>query len=275
MNNYNVMKITGKNINNKNGISLIILIMVICVMLIISSSIIISIYNSNPIEEGQNAKYEYDRDSMQAAFTDVVSKIMALNGSTLIIEPTELNNVKSGEKETTGEVEYKLKYTQYSKNAKGKIIFDNQKNTNTDFYTGIKLPIYKEETTWYVDSSGNISLKVGDKTFSNSTETFADKLIKSIVTQRKDTSIDIEVKKNDTAQIISYIYYIRALGEQTWRDFNSTENTITIDGLDKDLDYEIKVKAKSGDKEEESNIEKVNHLTSSETENTDKAETTE
>lgn len=169
-NNEKINKLYKSKISKK-GISLIILIIVISVMLVLASAIIISISTTNPIEEGQDAKYEYDVDNMQTVLLNVVSKIMTEKSSTLTVEPTELNTEKSGVKSTTGELKYKLKYAKSGESKEGKIIFDKKDDVQNTYYTGVKLPIYKEETTWSVDIDGNVLLKVGEKTYGKTTNT--------------------------------------------------------------------------------------------------------
>ncbi len=171
------MKIKGNNTNKlkKNGlkntfykggpygISLIVLVITIIVIIILATAIIVILLGNNPIEEANRARYESDRDSMQSIFTNTVAKVMAQNQSTIDIQAGALNEVTSGVSSSIGNAYYTVHNSVKSENKNGTIIFDNKENTETEYYTGRKLPIYKSgETTWYVDEEGIISLKVNN-----------------------------------------------------------------------------------------------------------------
>ena len=245
----------------KKGISLVILIIVIIVILILASAIIITLNTSNTIDESNSARYEHDRDQLQSAFTNTVEKIMAVKCSTVFIVPTELNNVKSGVKETTGQAEYIVEDTEVIGEKRGVIIFDTQKSAGNEYYTGVKLPIYNKETTWYVDDDGNISLKVGESGFGQGAEMLEGKIISAVLAVRNGKNIEIEVQKHKSDDIIDqYVYYIRSVGKEEWQEFGSNDSKTVISGLDEKLDYEIKVKVKSGETEEESPIKVSKHI---------------
>ena len=153
------------------GISLIVLIITIIVIIILSTAVIVTISNNNPIDEANMARYETDRDSMQAIFTNTVAKVMVKNQGTVNVVVGQINSVTSGVKRTTGEVRYKVTDAINSENSNGKIIFDKGENTDTVFYTGKQLPIYTAgETKWHVDSEGTISLEVAGYRFGNEEE---------------------------------------------------------------------------------------------------------
>ena len=102
----NVKKSVKNNIKNRVnnifyklspcGISLIVLVITIIVIIILATAIILTLSKNNPIEEANRARYESDRDSMQAIFTNTVAKVMAKNQGMVEIEEKELNEVKSG-----------------------------------------------------------------------------------------------------------------------------------------------------------------------------------
>ena len=151
-----------KNELRFKGISLIVLVITIIVIIILATAIILTLVKNNPIEEANKARYESDRDSMQAIFTNTVAKIMAKNQGSIDIKAGQINSVKSGVNSTTGEVIYKLENPEKSENKEGKIIFENGTNTEVEYYIGRKLPIYSAgETIWSVDKEGILSLKVG------------------------------------------------------------------------------------------------------------------
>ena len=161
------MKKESKNTKlAKNGISLIVLIITIIVIIILSTAVIVTISSNNPIDEANTARYESDRDNIQALFTNTVAKVMAKNLGNVNITATQINSITSGVNTTTGEVSYTVEGAANTENASGKIVFDKGQNIDTIFYTGKQLPIYKAgDTKWYVDSEGAISLEVGENTF--------------------------------------------------------------------------------------------------------------
>ncbi len=147
---------------NPYGISLIVLVITIIVIIILATAIILTLSKNNPIEEANKARYESDRDSIQSIFTNTVVKVMAKNQGTIEVEEGIINSIKSGVSSTIGEVIYKIENPEKSENKEGKIIFENGTNTEVEYYTGRKLPIYKAgETIWSVDREGVINLKVG------------------------------------------------------------------------------------------------------------------
>lgn len=161
------MKNVVKNISAR-GVSLIILVVTIIIILLLVSAIILSVSNTNPVNEANNARYENDCANMQAVFTNAVAKVTTRRRATVIITPGKINNLVSGSEETEGIVEYTLKGALNVKNKTGKIIFGKGTDTETDFYTGKALPIYAAgDTKWYVDSEGNISLEVAGIAYGN------------------------------------------------------------------------------------------------------------
>ena len=185
-NNY---KNSKKNIfykTNPYGISLIVLVITIIVIIILATAIILTLSKNNPIEEANKARYESDRDSIQSIFTNTVVKVMAKNQGTIEVEEGIINSIKSGVSSTIGEVIYKIENPENSENKEGKIIFDNGTNTEVEYYTGRKLPIYKAgETIWSVNSEGVINLKVGEKTVGNN-ENEEDKKEESVVISKEE-----------------------------------------------------------------------------------------
>ena len=159
---------------NNAGISLIVLIITIIVIIILSTAIIVSVVSNNPIDEANTARYESDRDNMQAVFTNTVAKIMAKNKGTVSVTAGQINTVTNGVSSATGSVSYTVTNPMNSQNASGTIIFDAGENTDTVFYTGKQLPIYKAaETKWYVSEEGEILLEVGENKYGEGEITFA------------------------------------------------------------------------------------------------------
>jgi len=147
---------------NPSGISLIVLVITIIVIIILAAAIILTLNNNNPISEANKARYESDVANIQAIFTNVVTKVMAQNQSTIEVKAGSLNSVKNGGSSTEGRVNYTLDNPLDSSNENGVIIFNTGTNNATTYYTGKMLPLYNAgETTWYVDNEGVISLKVG------------------------------------------------------------------------------------------------------------------
>lgn len=154
-------KSVKNNMCNFKGISLIVLVITIIIIIILASAIILTISNNNPVMEANKARYESDRASMQAIFTNVVAKVMSKNKSIMTVTPKQINTVINGVSQAPGEVSYKLEYAENAENTNGTIVFDKGDNTDTTFYTGKQLPIYAAgDTKWYVDSEGIISLEV-------------------------------------------------------------------------------------------------------------------
>ena len=90
--------------NSKKGISLIVLIITIIVIVILATAILVSVINNNPISEANKARYESDRDNMQAVFTNTVGKIMSKELGTVNVTAGQINTETDGVNETTGEV---------------------------------------------------------------------------------------------------------------------------------------------------------------------------
>jgi len=184
----------------KRAISLIVLVITIIVIIILATAIIVTLLGNNPIKEANKARYESDRDSMQAIFTNTVAKVMAKTQSTMEIKAGALNKVTSGVNSATGEAKYILNNPEKSEGKEGKIIFDNKENTDNEYYTGRKLPIYNAgETTWYVDEEGIITLQVGEETYGEGKKESLNEKIK-IGTKVKENSdytkasIEIEIE---------------------------------------------------------------------------------
>ena len=137
---------------NKKGISLIVLVITIIVIIILATAVIVTIVTNNPIKEANKAKYESDRDNMQAVFTTTVAKVMSNNQGNVKVKSGQMNNQTTGVDKTTGQVSYTVENATDSNNTNGIIVFDKGNNEATKYYTGVKLPIYKAgETKWYVD----------------------------------------------------------------------------------------------------------------------------
>ena len=152
--------------SNPMGISLIVLVITIIVIIILATAIIISVIDSNPLSEANKARFQSDRDNMQSIFTNTVAKVMAVNQGSIKVKPGTLNEVTSGVKNTIGVANYEIENGSDSSKANGTITFDNKSNTDTEYYTGKQLPIYKAgETKWYVDSEGLLLLEVGKQVY--------------------------------------------------------------------------------------------------------------
>ena len=152
-----------ESVKLKGAISLIVLVITIIVIIILATMIIISIVNNNPISEANKARFQSDRDNMQGIFTNTVAKVMAINQGSISIRAGVLNEIKSGVNKTIGIANYVIKDGVDGNKLEGTITFDNKENTDTKYYTGKKLPIYKVgETTWYVDEEGILTLRVGN-----------------------------------------------------------------------------------------------------------------
>ena len=133
----------------RKGISLIVLVITIIVVIILAAAIILTLNKNNPIEEANRARYESDRDNMQSIFTNTVAKIMAENQGSIIIKPGKLNEITGEGNKTIGVVKYEIENGADISKAKGTIVFDNKENTDIEYYTGKKLPIYRAgETKW-------------------------------------------------------------------------------------------------------------------------------
>ena len=81
---------------NKKGISLIVLVITIIVIIILATAVIVTIVTNNPIKEANKAKYESDRDNMQAVFTNTVAKVMANNQGNVKVKSGQINNQTTG-----------------------------------------------------------------------------------------------------------------------------------------------------------------------------------
>lgn len=140
-----------KNIKNKRGISLILLIITIIVILILAASVIFALSKMNPIGEANSAKYKNDRDNMQALFTDTLSAMLIDGRGEVVITPGTI----------TDEVSCTITGRIGKADVQTKIVFGKGTDTDTVYYTGAELPEYEAgETVWSVDADGILSLKV-------------------------------------------------------------------------------------------------------------------
>jgi len=193
---------TVKNKENNNifyksnpcGISLIVLVITIIVIIILAAAVILTLNKNNPINEANNARYESDVANMQAIFTNTVAKIMAEKGQNMIsITSGKLNSVTSGEKSVEGNAIYTL-----SDGTTGQIIFNQDKNKENEYYTGIKLPLYNKKTTWYVDEQGIISVEIENKKYGDGNIVKSIKIstqvvpIEEFITSKVKVKIDID-----------------------------------------------------------------------------------
>ena len=144
-------------VSTMGGISLIVLVITIIVVIILAVAVVVSIINNNPMSEANRARYQSDRANMQMVLTNTVGKIMAESQETIKVDAKILVNKEKGPKNVVGETTYK-----YSDETGGKIVFDNKKKEGNDYYTGKKLPVYKPETTWYVNEEAILTLRVGN-----------------------------------------------------------------------------------------------------------------
>ena len=152
----------------KKGISLIVLVITIIVIIVLATAVIVTIVTNNPIKEANKARYESDRDNMQAVFTNTVAKVMANNQGNVKIKSGQLNNQTTGVDKVIGQVSYTVENASDRNNTNGEIVFDKGENTDTKYYTGMQLPIYKAgETKWYVDHEGIVTLEVNGVTYGN------------------------------------------------------------------------------------------------------------
>lgn len=144
-------------------------------------------------------------------------------------------------KSVVGEAVYKI-----NNEVAGKIIFDNKQNSEYDYYTGRKLPVYNKETTWYVDNQWILKLQIGDKTYGEAN-----------VEEKLNENIKITgtVSINDEFSIATINLVIEFLGELSSVTINGevVEVTKNDEGKyvgQKDVnnngDYSVVVRAKDG-----------------------------
>lgn len=149
--------------NNRNGVSLIVLVITIIVIIILAAAVILTLNNNNPINEANDARYSSDLDNLQAVFTNVVSKIMVEKQAVV-----EIENVQLISDDAT--VEFLLNDS-FDGITGGQIVFGKGNNTSTIYYTGKELPNYSAgDTTWVVDTEGNLYLQVSDRIYPKGTE---------------------------------------------------------------------------------------------------------
>lgn len=143
-------------INNKYGISLIVLVITIIVIIILAASIILTLNNNNPINEANDARYASDLDNMQAILTNTISKIMVEKQAIVIIPKVQ----EIGEDAT---IKYKVEDS-VDGSVGGDIIFSKSVNSGNIYYTGAELPDYSSKTTkWVVDTDARLYLQIGSE----------------------------------------------------------------------------------------------------------------
>ncbi len=203
-------------LTKKDGISLLTLVITIIVIIILAAAVVMSLNNNNVLTNASSARYTTDLDTMQSYLELTVQKAALRHQGTFELDIGEVTmDETSNVKESRGVVTWES--TDIG-NLSGKIIFDEGIDTDTEFYTGYKLPVYGSETRWYIDEHGKLVLKTGSRVYG------ADEIPNEAINARK-------VSNNPQKYYGAYVNYTptNALTEKyKWRIFYATSSNIYL-----------------------------------------------
>ena len=147
--------------NNRQGISLITLVITIVVIIILAAAVILSLNNNNPVGNATKAVREQDRANVQDKVNTVLASIAGKYLCNVKVTP---GNINEG-------IEYTLENPQNANGVTGGTIGWNETKADevtkdNSFTLEIERPTYGKDTaTWYIDEQGRVTLKVGDETY--------------------------------------------------------------------------------------------------------------
>ena len=147
--------------NNRQGISLITLVITIVVIIILAAAVILSLNNNNPVGSASKAVREQDRANVQDKVNTVLASIAGKYLCNVKVTPGEINEG----------IEYTLENPQNANGVTGGIIGWNETKAeestkDNSFTLEIERPTYGKDTAnWYIDNQGKIILKIGDETY--------------------------------------------------------------------------------------------------------------
>ena len=209
--NYFFTKLT-----HNHGISLITLVITIIVVIILAAAVVMSLNNNNVLTNASSARYTTDLDTMQSYLELAIQKVSLRHQGTLSLDSGEVAmDATSNVKDTKGTITWES--TDVA-NLSGEIIFDEGTDTDTTFYTGYKLPVYGNETKWYVDENGKLILQTGSRIYG------ADELPKPKINAAT-------ISKNASKYYGAYVNYTttNTLSENyKWRIFYATDTNIYL-----------------------------------------------
>ena len=160
-----IEKCRVENESKKIGISLMMLVIMIVVIIILATVVILSVTKNNAIGNASDAVKEHDRASIQDKVAMVISSIQTKYRCSVKIEAGKINEG----------IEYELVNSKDKKIEGGIIGWNEEKADETgkdNSYTlEIEMPTYgNEKTEWYIDSKGEVALKIGDIIYGKKTE---------------------------------------------------------------------------------------------------------
>ena len=151
--------------NNRQGISLITLVITIVVIIILAAAVILSLNNNNPVGSASKAVREQDRANVQDKVNTVLASIAGKYLCNVKVTP---GNINEG-------IEYTLENPQNANGVTGGIIGWNEEiagetTKDNSFTLEIKRPTYGKDTpNWYIDAIGKVILKIGEETYGEET----------------------------------------------------------------------------------------------------------
>ena len=160
-----IEKCRVENECKKIGISLMMLVVIIVVIIILATVVILSVTKNNAIGNASDAVKEHDRASIQDKVAMVLASIQTKYRCSVKIEPGQINEG----------IEYELVNSKDNK-IEGGIIGWNEKmageaGKDNSYILEIEMPTYgNEKTEWYIDSKGEVALKIGDIIYGKKTE---------------------------------------------------------------------------------------------------------
>ena len=160
-----IEKCRVENESKKIGISLMMLVIMIVVIIILATVVILSVTKNNAIGSASDAVKEQDRASIQDKVAMVLASIQTKYRCSVKIEPGQINEG----------IEYELVNSK-DKKIEGGIIGWNEEmadetGKDNSYTLEIEMPTYgNEKTEWYIDSKGEVALKIGDIIYGNKTE---------------------------------------------------------------------------------------------------------
>ena len=151
--------------NNRQGISLITLVITIIVIIILAAAVILSLNNNNPVGSATKAVREQDRANIQDKVNTILASIAGKYQCNVKVKPGKINEG----------IEYILENPQNANGVTGGIIGWNETKSDetgkdNSFTLEIERPTYGKDTAnWYIDVIGKIILKIGEETYGEET----------------------------------------------------------------------------------------------------------
>lgn len=190
----NELKI-DKRINNKKGISLVTLCVIIGILIVLAviAGVLTWFFRKDAIEAKKVEMYIADRNKVQQALVEATTKVQQkYNVTVSVIEKKDIS---------TGIV-YELKGLNNSAITGGKIGWKTKATDATttqdiSIVLGIDMPVYEENYMWSTDVRGNIVLTVKEKQYTAPDGVNLNATLKNLSTSQGEGTKNIDIAKQN------------------------------------------------------------------------------